>query len=64
MRLSEYRVTNEQARTFARCIYSDIAAYVKEHLTEYQKFLREEQDYARRKQNKATHRQCRVQGKA
>ena len=39
---SNIKISRERARMFAYAIYRDIAAYIKSHQEEYQKFLLEE----------------------
>ena len=36
-------ISEEQARIFARAIYSNISAYIQEHQEEYQQFLLQEE---------------------
>jgi endonuclease YncB( thermonuclease family) len=52
--LNTSAIDREHAQIFARAIYRDIAAYVQTHQNEYQKFLMEEQENARK--SKTSHR--------
>ena len=47
-------IDQEQARIIARCIYSDIAAYIKSHPKEYEEYLLKQKNGGKKNENRST----------
>ncbi|MEG0692623.1 MAG: hypothetical protein RR444_06030 [Oscillospiraceae bacterium] len=44
MEQNKLNISTDQAKVFARAIYTNISAYIQDHQEEYQKFLLEEEN--------------------